>query len=305
MKHVLLVGAATPLGQRVAAHLIAEPDAESVVTVVAPDEEADVEGVESVEIDRDLRELGPLLVDRQIDTVIQVGLAPDRTGETSRPATADVIQAMKLSAAVGADESPVRSLVAASSSAAYPIGSHAPLLHQESREVSAEEDSAAALLLEAEDYLRNLAERRPHLNVAILRLAPLAGIPGELAWMLERRFLPTVIGFDPAVQLLHVEDAAAGLTFAATRELAGLYNLASREIVYWSEAARQLRRTQIPFLPIEAGPLAPVAHALGLPHLPEGMLDLLRFGHTIDTAKLAAAGFEAAHEQVQCLTAIG
>ena len=304
MKHVLVVGAATPLGQRVAARLLAEPDAESVVGLIGPREEVGIDGVEAVEIDRELRELGPLLADREIDTVVQIGLARDRTGETSRPATADVIQTMKLCAALSAETSPVRSVVAASSSAAYPIGSDAPLLHRESLEVVAEEDSAAALLLEAEGYLRQLAEQRPHINVAIMRLAPLAGLPGELAWMLERRFLPAVIGFDPGVQVLHADDAAAGLAFAATRELAGLYNLASRGTVYWSEAARQLRRNAIPFLPIEAGPLAPVAHALGLPHLPEGMLDLLRFGHTIDTTKLAEAGFEAAHEQAQCLAAI-
>ena len=304
MKHVLVVGAATPLGQRVAARLLAEPDAERVVGLVGPREEIEIEGVEAVEIDREFRELGTLLEDHQIDTVLQIGLARDRTGETSRPATADVIQTMKLCAALSAGSSPVRSVVAASSSAAYPIGSDAPMLHRESREFVAEEDSAAALLLEAEDYLRQLAEHAPHVNVAIMRLAPLAGLPGELAWMLERRFLPAVIGFDPSVQFLHADDAAAGLVFAASRELAGLYNLASRGTVSWSEAARQLRRNPIPFLPIEAGPLAPVAHALGLPHLPEGMLDLLRFGHSIDTTKLAEAGFEAAHEQARCLAAI-
>jgi len=305
MKSVLILGAAMPLGRRVAAHLVAHPDAEHIFAVRSGKDRSAIPGVEPVELDRELRELPALLEDHQIDTVVHAALALDRTGASSRPATADVITTMRLAAAVGAEGSPVRALVVSSSSAAYPVGSDAPLLHQEKREISPEEDSAAALLLEAESYVRDLAELRPHLNVAILRLAPLAGVEGELAWLLERRFLPTVIGFDPAVQFLHIEDAAAGITFAASHELAGIYNLASRGLVYWSEAATQLGRTQIPFLPIEAGALAPLAHALGLPHLPEGMLDVLRFGHTIDTAKLSAAGFEAAHDQAQCLAAIG
>lgn len=304
MKSVLIVGASTPLGRHVAARLVTHPDAEHILGAASRKDEAPIPGVETVLLDRDLHELAPLLDEHQIDTVVHAGMAVDRTGTTSRPATADVITTMRLAAAMDRDGSPVRALVVASSSAAYPVGSHVPLLQQESHEIAAEEDSAAALLLEAEGYVRDLAERRTHLNVAILRLAPLAGVEGELAWLLERRFLPTVIGFDPPVQFLHVADAATGITFAAARELAGVYNLASRGIVYWSEAATQLGRTQIPFLPIEAGPLAPLAHALGLPHLPEGMLDLLRFGHAVDTAKLSAAGFEAAHNQVECLAAI-
>ncbi len=305
MKRVLVTGAATPFGRRVATHLARHPEVERVLGFSGRTEPEALPGVEQLRTPEDHRKLVEALRAEQVDTVVQCDLAPDRDGARTLPADPHVIATMKMGAALGYEALPVRAWVLVGSSSVYPIRSHAPLLHSERSPTVVEEHTPAAALLEAEDYARDLADRAPYLNVAILRLAPLIGpgIQGALSWVLSRPRVPSVLGFDPAIQLLHADDAVAAVGFAAEIELAGVYNVASRGVIRWSDALQWIGRPALPVLPIEAGLLTPLARALGIPHVPPGLLDLLRFGHAVDTAKLAHAGFEPGHDQLACLEA--
>ena len=164
-----------------------------------------------------------------------------------------------------------------------------------------------ASLLEAEEYVRDVGARAPHINVSLLRLQQLVGegIRGPLSSVLTQPVLPAVIGYDASVQLLAVEDAVAGLTFAAEFELAGVYNVASAGTVLFSEAIRALGRRAMPTLPVETGPFGSIARRIGLPHVPDGMLGVLRFGHAVDTSKIASAGFRPEYDQAACLATLG
>ena len=305
MKRVVLTGAATPFGRRVAAHLAQHPEVERVLGFGGRAEPEPLSGVEPLRKPDDHRKLVEILRAERVDTVVQCDLAPDRDGARTLPSDPGVIATMKMGAALGYEALPVRAWVLVGSSSVYPVRSHAPLLHSERSPTVVEEHTPAAALLEAEDYARDLADRAPYLNVAILRLAPLVGpgIQSALSWVLSRPRVPSVLGFDPAIQLLHVDDAVAAVGLAASVELAGVYNVASRGVIRWSDALQCIGRPTLPVLPIEAGPLAPLARALGIPHVPPGLLDLLRFGHAVDTAKLAHAGFEPSHDQPSCLEA--
>jgi UDP-glucose 4-epimerase len=196
--------------------------------------------------------------------------------------------------------------VIASSSSVYPVNSRAPLLQREDGSVDLRAGTLGASILEAEDYVRDVAERSPHLNVAILRLQQLVGdgVSSPFSAILRQPVMPAVIGFDAPMQFLAVEDAIRALTFAADLELAGVYNVASVGTVRFSEVARALERRSLPVLPVEAGPLGFLARTIGLPHVPPGMLGMLRFGHALDTSKLSAAGFEPEYDQAACLSAL-
>ena len=303
MRNVLVTGATTPLGHRLLEHLRGRDGVERIVGV-EPAASCDwIEGVELVAFSADHRELVEFLNEHQIDTVIHCGLAPDRSGGHAEPREARVIDTMRLGAAVGSGDVPVRAWVVASSSSVYPVASQAPLLHREDGAVETAEGTLGASVVEAEDYARNVAERSPHLNVSILRLQHLVGdgIRSPISSLLQQPVLPSVIGFDATVQLLAVEDAVSALAFAGELELAGIYNVASVGIVRFSEAVRALGRRALPVLPFEAGPLTGLARRLGVPHVPEGVLGLLRFGHALETAKIAAAGFDPEYDQAACL----
>lgn len=307
MRRVLVTGASSALGSRVADRLRANTSVDEVVGVDLAAGSDTAEAIQVGSSRRDHRGLAALITEHEIDTTIHCSLALDRHGATTEPAGGDVIGTMRLCAALSNKELPIRSLVLASSSAVYPVKSYAPLLYREDGPTETDESSPAASLLEAEDYARDVAERSPHLNVAILRLAEIAGlgVHGPVSALLEQRAVPAALGFDPLVQFLHVEDAALALVFAAEIELAGVYNTASAGAIRWGEAARALQRRVAPVLPMEPGPLQPLLRRLGLPHIPNGLLGLLRFGLAMDTAKLAAAGFTPKYDQKACLKALG
>jgi nucleoside-diphosphate-sugar epimerase len=305
MRNVLVTGASSPLGRRLVLSLGGRRGVEHVVGVEPKASSDWIEGVELVAFAPDHRALVEFMNDNAIDTVIHCGLAPDRNGSGDSPADARVIETMRLGAAVAHPDVSVRAWVVASSSAVYPTSSQAPLLHRENGEARNGVGAAAAALLEAEEYVRDVARRAPHQNVSILRLQEIVGpgAVGPFSSLLRQPVLPAPIGYDARVQLLALDDALGALAFAAELELAGVYNVASAGSLRWSEATRALGRPVVPVLPLEVGPFAALARRLRVPHIPEGLLATLRFGHALDTSKLSAAGFEPEHDQLSCLAA--
>lgn len=300
MRRIVVTEGGSPLGRRVIATLRSCPDVEQVRGIESSPDRRGQPGEEALDLVSfvpDHRPLSDYLKKEDIDTVIQCGVGLD-------PASVDVIGALCLAAAIGHAGSPVRSWVIASSSSIYPIDSHAPLLQRESQQLPRQDETLAASIAEAESYARDLALRMPHVNVAILRLQQLVGpgARGPLATLLGRPRVPSLIGFDPAIQLLHLDDAASAMVFAAIRELAGVYNVASAGLLHWHDALRATGHASLPFLPFGFAMAEPLLEALGLPFVPVALLDLMRFGHVVDTTKLEREGWRPEHDQRSCLS---
>jgi len=302
MKNVMLDGAASPLGNRLAEFLADRPEVKRLVGIEAELSSDGSPEIETTAYEPDHRRQLEFMREYEIDTVIQCGVAPDRSGGPMKSEMADVIGTMRLGAAIGHADSPVRSWIVLSSSSVYPVNSNRPLLNHEGSKTLADEDVLSTSLLEAEEYAADVARRAPHLNIAILRLQELIGLDvrGALSSLFDQTLVPSVIGHDPVIQFLHIEDAVAAVSYAANLELAGIYNVASRGVIRFDEFLASTRRQSFWLPPIEAGPLAPFAAMLGLPHIPDGLLDRLRFGHAIDTGKIEAAGFKASADQLDC-----
>jgi len=181
------------------------------------------------------------------------------------------------------------------------------LIAGEDAPVHTELDPFIASIVEAEDYARDLAVRAPHINVSILRLQQLvgSGVEGALARLLRADSIPSPIGFDASIQLLHLEDAAQALAFAARVELAGLYNVASTGLIHWNTAIARRGQRGTPTLPIGSGPFEGVLGRLGVPFIPSGLRDLLRYGHAVDIQKIERAGWKPKYDQRSCLAHLG
>jgi nucleoside-diphosphate-sugar epimerase len=292
MQRVLVTGALTPLGRRVTARLGERGDVEAVVT--ADFRQGAFERVSAVtRVAAPTRQsLAELIDSTPIDTVIHAGMCPDRSGTPSGGA-ADVIATQQLTAAISGRDTPVRVVVAVSSTEVYTPRSSSPLWRREDEALGPDPDSHPGLVLEAEEYLRDLAEHQPHVTVAILRLADLTGpvSSGPLASLWRRPFVPYVPGYDPAIQTLHIDDATRAIEHAAAHELAGTMNVAAYGVVTWRAAARLASRLAVP-APIVPDAYVPTMAGFGLPSVPASVADVLRFGRCVDTAAIAATGFE-------------
>jgi UDP-glucose 4-epimerase len=71
-------------------------------------------------------------------------------------------------------------------------------------------------IFEMESYVRGFTRRRPDVSTIILRLAHLAGPTADTALTrhLKLPVVPTVFGFDPRLQFLHLDDAVEVLATA-------------------------------------------------------------------------------------------
>ena len=230
-----VLGGGTPLGRRVVASLRRRAEVDRAVGIEHHpfDDPTKNEDLEFLSWAPDHRPFAEYLLKEEIDTVIDCSLVADRAGAATQPSGADVISAMYIAAALADERSPVRSWVLVSSSAFYPSQSYMPLLQREEHSVSPTASDRGTSIAEAEKYARDLANRLPHVNVAIMRLQELAGrdCRGPLATLLARPFVPQIPGFDPVIQLLHVDDAVSALSWAADVELAGLYNVSSSNML--------------------------------------------------------------------------
>jgi len=309
LRRIAVTGGRSPLGQRIVDALRRDPRVEHVRGVEARPgrsaaEDADLEIVPLLP---DHRPFAEYLEKERIDTVIQSALVADRSGISPSATAANVIETMCLGAAIAHERVRVKNWILASSTAVYPIDVQAPRFQHEQSELRPGEATLAASIAEAEDYARDVAERLPHANVAILRLQHLAGreARGSLAALLARRIVPSPIGFDPLVQLLHLDDAAEAVAFATRAELAGIYNVASAGVIHWGEAVRATGRTAAPVLPVSAGLLEPVIARLGVPLIPAELVALMCYGHAVDTQKLERTGWKPRHDQEDILSEFG
>jgi hypothetical protein len=111
-------------------------------------------------------------------------------------------------------------------------------------------------------------------------------------------------GFDPPVQLLDVDDAAAALDHAADRRLAGTYNVAADGALPWSAAVRLAGGRMAPVI----GPpswIAALAPRIGLSTSGTELVHTLRYGRLVDAGLFAATGFEPARSTAACAARAG
>lgn len=142
-------------------------------------------------------------------------------------------------------------------------------------------------LVAADLYAGNAIWRIPSLTTTVLRLVYTLGptVGGTLASFVRGRVVPMVMGFDPLFQFLHEDDAASAVVQAVERRPQGIYNVAGPQPLPLSVIAKRCgRRT----LPLPEALLELAMGKAGLPKLPSGALQHLKYPVVVDGASFAA-----------------
>jgi UDP-glucose 4-epimerase len=115
---------------------------------------------------------------------------------------------------------------------------------------------------ELEALAASYAGAHPALDVVLLRCAGLVGggISSPLARYLVQRRPPTLAGFDPRIQVLHPDDAAATCVLAALGSVRGPLNIAADPPLTLMHALRLAGSTPAPTV----GPLHDLAVQMGV-----------------------------------------
>ena len=289
-RRILITGIASYLGTELARLLEADPGVEYVAGLDMRKPRAPLERTELIEVD--IRD--PAMLDSipptGVDTVVhnQIVRRPGAGMSARRAHDVNVIGSLQLLAAC--ERTPtLRSIVVRGSAGIYGAEPAAPQFFTEAMtrlyplRTRFQRDVA-----EIENLFGTFARRHEAVACSMLRYQPSIGPAGstQFTQYLSLPVVPTYLGFDPRIQLVHERDALAALVAAVRRPVRGAVNVAAPGTI---GLTRMIRLAGRPTLPIPSplfGGTTAAAKRLGLLDFSPDFQRLLRYGRGVDTTRL-------------------
>ncbi len=295
---VLVTGVSRHLGGRFADLLAAHPGVDHVVGVDVVPPSHSIGGAEFVRADIRNPVMARVIASADVDTVVHLNvIATPVSGSRTSTKEINVIGTMQLLAACQ-KATGVQRLVVKSSASVYGASPRDPAMFDE-------ETTARALprngfgrdSVEVEGYVRGFARRRPDVALSVLRFANIVGpqIATPMTDYFSLPVIPTVLGFDPRLQLVHEDDALGALLAATLGEGVGTVNVAGDGVLLLSQAARIAGRPTLPVPQLAGGWVGQALRRSGLAELSAEQRRLLTYGRGLDTTRMREVlGFEPA-----------
>ncbi|HEY3748785.1 MAG TPA: NAD-dependent epimerase/dehydratase family protein [Pseudonocardiaceae bacterium] len=292
---VLVTGVSGYLGGHLAARLAEDAAIDRVIGVdtAAPSAElAQLMGrAEFVQADIRNPLISRVIATAKVDTVVHASITAHPAGPSGRPLHKEmnVIGTMQLLAAC--QRAPlVRKLVVKSTTAVYGAGPNDPAVFTEDMTTRGLPSSGYAKdNAEVEGYVRGFGRRRPDVHVTTLRFTNLIG--PKVDTVLTRYFsipgvVPTVLGRDARLQLVHSEDALAVLHRAVDEDLPGVFNVGGDGVLLLTQAIRRAGRVAVPVPGPVVGPITRLFRNTRLLDFGPEQVRYLNFGRVVDTTRL-------------------
>jgi UDP-glucose 4-epimerase len=200
----------------------------------------------------------------------------------------NVIGTMQLLAACQKSDT-VQRLVVRSTTAVYGCGPSDPAVFTE--EMHAQDGSQVGYAkdaVEVEGYVRGFARRRPDVSVTVLRMANIVGptIDDALTRYLTMPVVPTSLGYDPRLQLLHEADAVEALRLATISHRPGVFNVAGEGVVSLAQLLRRAGRIRMPVPGRAVGVAGALVRNSGVLDFTAEESRFLNYGRIVDTRRL-------------------
>jgi UDP-glucose 4-epimerase len=291
---VLVTGVSRYLGGRLAARLAADPDVDRVIGVdTLPPGRALQTLLGRTEFVRaDIRNplIARVISNADVDTVVHLNITatPRSAGGRASMKEMNVIGTMQLLAACQKSAS-VRRLVVKSTTAVYGSSPRDPALFTEEMEPKALPRSGYAKdAVEVEGYVRGFGRRRPDVSLSILRFTNFIGPHADspLTRYFSLPVVPTVLGYDPRLQLLHEDDALEVLRIAAVDNRPGTINVGGSGVLLLSQAIRRAGRIPVPVAAPAVQFVGRLVRRAGLVDFSPEQMRFLNFGRVVDTTRL-------------------
>ncbi len=290
-RRILIAGIGTHWGTELALRLERDPAVEKVLGIDTTPPLAQLERTEFLEADIRSPLLARLLPSTGADTLVHTGIL--WYPEPGKPKRAlhdiNVIGTLQLLAACERTPSLER-VVLRGSAAIYGCEPTGPSFFTES--MAADFPLRTRFqrdIGELESYFENFARRHAHLTCCMLRYQPEIGpgLDAPIARYLSLPVVPTQLGFDPRLQLLHADDATGALHAATMNPVRGAVNVAPSGSISLSRALRLIDRPQLPIPHPLFGPaMARLGDRLGAGSLYGDAVRLMRYGRGVDNSRL-------------------
>ena len=290
-RRVVITGVAGHWGSELARALERDPSVSYLAGIDTTEPTADLERTDFVEADIRNPVISRVLPGLEPDVVVHCGIL--WYPEEGKPARAlhdiNVIGTLQLLAACEKCDG-LEAVVARGSAAIYGCEPAAPAFFSE--EMARRYPLKTRFqrdIGELESYFDNFSRRHPEVACTMLRFQPEIG-PGldqPLVTYLMLPIVPTQLGFDPRLQLVHADDATGALAAAVRNPVRGPVNVAPDGTISLTRILRLAGRPTVPVPHFVAGPvLGQLGRQLGAADLYNDGIRLLRYGRGCDNTRL-------------------
>jgi UDP-glucose 4-epimerase len=289
-RRVLITGVSRHLGARLASLVAADPSIERVIGVDTFPPAQDLGRTEFVRADIRNPLIAKVITSAEVDTVVHMNVIATPGGAGGRTAMKEinVIGTMQLLAACQKAPS-VRKLVVKSTTAVYGASPRDPARFTEDMGPRAVPRTGYGKdAVEVEGYVRGFGRRRPDVTLTLLRFTNFVGpqIDSLLTTLFQLPIIPTVLGFDPRIQLTHEDDGLAVLAKAIAEEHPGIFNVGGDGVMLLSQAIRRAGKASISVPGPAVNTVANIVKRTGLVDFSPDQVRFLTHGRVVDTTRL-------------------
>jgi UDP-glucose 4-epimerase len=192
----------------------------------------------------------------------------------------------------------VKKLVVLSSASVYgPRPDNPQFLAEESPLLGSQDFSEIRDLIEVDMLAQSFFWRHPSCETVILRPTHILGaVKNAPSNYLRLPVVPTLMGFDPMIQVIHYDDVARAVVMALRPGARGIFNLAGPEPVPLSRVLKMLGRPRLPIPHGAARSMLSELFRYRLSSFPAPELDHIRYVCMVDDRRARdALGYAPRH----------
>jgi UDP-glucose 4-epimerase len=275
MKKVLITGISAPLGRLLARRLAASW---TVCGVDARPWAGRPREISARVADLRKREFEEVMRSERPQAVVHLGVKRELRGDEQARHDLNLRGTKRLldhCAAFGVEQ-----LLVISTSTVYGAAPENPLYMREDEPLSASRSYPEMRdRVEVDALATAFVWRVAEVRTAVLRPVHVLGphSTGMLAEYLRRDRPPTVLGYDPLIQLIHEDDWAEAIALALSREVRGVFNVTGAGQLPLRTAIAEMGSVPLALPEFLLRPWIRASFAAGLVPWPEGAIDLVKF----------------------------
>jgi UDP-glucose 4-epimerase len=276
---VVITGVCGRLGKALARKLHRERAVVGVDRRPFPDRPKDIE---HKELDIRRKKLKDVFRPGGVDAVVHLGIMHDPRASASEHHSWNVAGFAKLCEYVAQFE--VKKLVVLSSANVYgPQPGNPQFLTEEAPLLGGQNFSEIRDLVEVDMLAQSFFWKRPETETVILRPVHILGtVKNAPSNFLRLPAIPTALGFDPMIQVIHEADVVSAIQLALRPGVRGIFNVAGPEPLPLSRIIRMLGRPNVR-VPVTLGKvMLQRMWALHLTNFPAPEIDHIRYVCMVD-----------------------